>query len=193
MSALWAVAVGVPVIGCIGLLAWVRRLRGDHGALAKRHDLAHGRLRNELSAATAVSARAQADADASRHAISSALLENGRLQERLVELKASSVARDDYDAAIEEQRRLRQEIEVLRRELQLLSPVIAELQHNRGFVETLQRELVYRDEQLLAIERRDMAVIDLTDGAGRSAGQLRHAGRVQPPLEELVEGSTGDL
>ncbi|MEZ5260449.1 MAG: hypothetical protein R2755_01415 [Acidimicrobiales bacterium] len=85
---------------------------------------------------------------------------------------------------------------LLRRELELIRPVIAE--YATSYVESLQRELGLRDEQVLTLEHQQRpalpvrpSVIDLTD-AHLSAGQGGHAGVVEPGVEEVVEGPLGD-
>lgn len=196
----WIVAAVVVVPAALALAAWLpaRRLRRELEARTAEHDAARTRLRLELSAAVAVTARAEAEAERARHAAQRAQREQERLQQRLVEDRAHRVDAEEHRAALAESEALREEVALLRRELELIGPVIAELRHHRSYVESLQRELGLRDEQVLTLEHQQRpalpvrpSVIDLTD-AHLSAGQGGHAGVVEPGVEEVVEGPLGD-
>lgn len=152
----WVVAVA----GASLLTGWlvgyvrVRRQRNAQVEEINRYELSVARLRGELAASVSHTTQARAEAQAAQAAVSAALLERGRLQERLEEHRASSVRAADHQAALDSQQELRAEVELLRRELAALTPLVDELGHYREYVETLQRELVYRDEQLLALQDR---------------------------------------
>ncbi len=75
-----------------------------------------------------------------------------------------------------------------------------ELDHRRQYVESLQRELLYRDERLLALPEAGSPragvlpqvgppPLPIAPAAG-SAGQGRHGRSEEPGLEEIVEPSS---
>lgn len=214
MGAGWIVAVVAVFAAVVASVAARRRCRALRVELSEqsmRHELVAARLRGELTAAVADAARARGEGDAARASVSSALLETGRLQQQLREVRAAMVERSEHDRIVAAHAALQVEHDGLRAELRTLEPVASELAAHRGYVESLQRELLYRDEQLLVLEDSAEAltagaspgraatgedrpgvepeaaevVIDLTDGSGQR-GQGRG---VEPGVEEVVEGS----
>lgn len=213
MGSGWVVG-GVALLAALVVVATARlRCRALRLQLAdqtRRHDVAVARLRGELSASVADAARARAEVDTVRAALSSALLESGRLQQRLAEVRAAMVDRAEHDAVVAGRDALQAERDGYARELRTLAPVVEELAAHRGYVESLQRELLYRDEQLLALDDAGGPlavgsghppgpaptnghavphgpddVIDLTDGNG--SGQRREPGVAEPGVEQVVE------
>jgi len=144
-------AVSLP---CGWLVGWLprRRLGTRYLEDVNRAELKAARLRGELDAALANAAEARNEAAATQAALAEALLERGRLHQRVEELAGSSVSVADHRAALERVEQLRAEVVALQQQLALLAPVTDELHHYRDYVESLQRELLYRDERLLAIE-----------------------------------------
>ena len=154
MDVEWVVAVGAASMLTGLTVGWwrCRRLQSQASEAAARHELRTARLRGELSASAGHVAAARAEAAAARAAVSAALLESGRLEQKLAEHRATSVSTAEFEAARDTQQRLRHELITLRRELATLAPMTEELSHHRDFIESLQRELSYRDERLLALE-----------------------------------------
>ena len=84
--------------------------------------------------------------------------------------------------------------------LATLEGLADELDHRRQYVESLQRELLYRDERLLALPEAGSPLPGVLSQvgppplpiapAGGSAGQGRHGRSEEPGLEEIVEPSS---
>ncbi|MCC6435879.1 MAG: hypothetical protein IT196_12670 [Acidimicrobiales bacterium] len=190
----WVTIAAGALLVAVVLAAWQhgRTLRAELDTRAREHDVARARLRNELSAAAAVAARAEAEADRARHAASSAQRERERLQQRLQDVQAHSVTGVEHRALQDEAESLRQEVAVLRRELDLIGPVIAELSLQRSYVETLQRELGLRDELVISLEQQ-AAGLAARPAAGLHGGpprfpMERSRASVEPVVIDLTEG-----
>lgn len=90
-----------------------------------------------------------------------------------------------------------QELQVLRDQQAMLDPLAEEIEVTRRYVETLHRELVYRDEQLIQLQTGPH--LDLTlapppvDSPAERASvrQRGHDGIEQPSVKEVLEGDSG--
>jgi hypothetical protein len=184
------VVVAACVLGAflVGLaVGWLRcrRARVRLDALTHRHELAVARLRGELGASVSHGTRAQAEAESARLAVAGALRENGRLTERLAELRAGTVRLDVHGRVLEERAALVARLDAARQELSALRAQLDELDHHRAYIETLQRELLYRDERMLELAERgparQSALRRTIDPARSSIGRGRPPGNGGPP------------
>lgn len=182
------IAVGSFVVGSgLGWLGgWWRLRRAEQARQSERHAerAAHERrvagLRAELVAAAAARSLA------------------GRGGVPRTAAPSPTAGTDDRSVSeIEaELRAAQQELQALRDHRAILEPLVEEAEVTRRYVEALQRELVYRDEQLIELQTGPRLDLTLAPGPSvemTSGRQLRHDLVEEPTVEELLEGEPRNL
>ncbi len=181
--------VGGSVLGWLG--GWWRLRRAEQGRQSERdaeraaHERRVAGLRTELVAAAAARSLA-GRASAARASAPAAAGAGGRT---VADIEAELLAAEV-------------ELQALREQQAILAPLVDEVEVTRRYVETLQRELVYRDEQLIELHTGPRVGRTLAPGPAAgpdtstetaSAGELGSDRIEQPAVEELLERDPGNL
>jgi chromosome segregation ATPase len=156
-------AAAVAVLVAVLLTTWVVRRRATRPLEARREALIAELTGLKLSAARLEERLAAAGAEVDRlrtletelnATLSRVEQEKARLDYELrqVGLVASRVP--ELEQQLADRDRLAADLALARSRVAELEPVADELDLRNQFIETLQRELVYRDERSLALERR---------------------------------------
>jgi hypothetical protein len=186
VGVLWLVGLAVPTlvagVAILGYLSRRRRVAELVGQLdaarleVARLEVSHARLEARQEAAVGEAERLRAVEHDLKGVLSSAEQEKARLdfELRQVALVASRVPL--LEPKVAELAVARRDLALARERIAELVPAAAELELRNQYIETLQRELTYRDERALALEHR----------VDELAGQLR---ATQRALAEQAESA----
>jgi predicted nucleic acid-binding Zn-ribbon protein len=172
-----AAAVAALVVAVV-VTAWVARRRAARPLEARLETLiaeltglrlSAARLEERLAAAGAEVDRLRALEVELNATLSRVEQEKARLDYELrqVGLVASRVP--ELEQRLADRDRLAADLELARHRVTELEPMAEELELRNQFIETLQRELAYRDERSLALERRAehlAGVVEVLEAAG---------------------------